>query len=100
MPSIPSRSPSSRSKSRSAASPERRLSLLLLLIAAHQRMSQLVDRELAADGVDSNGYAMLSLIGARGATRLTAIAEELGMPLTTASDVARRLEGRGFVRRT
>jgi DNA-binding MarR family transcriptional regulator len=63
-------------------------------------MTQLVDLELAADGVESNGYAMLSLIGARGPVRLTAIAAELGMPLTTASDVMRRLEARGHVRRT
>ncbi len=66
MPSTPSRSRSSRSKSRSAAPPERRLSLLLLLVAAHQRMAQLVERELAADGVDADGYAILSLIGVRG----------------------------------
>src|SRR4051812_21676159 len=99
MPSTPSSSRSSRSKSRSAAPPERRLSLLLLLVAANQRMGQLVDLELAADGVESNGYAMLSLIGVRGPVRLTEVAAELGMPLTTASDVMRRLESRGRVRR-
>jgi DNA-binding MarR family transcriptional regulator len=62
-------------------------------------MGQLVERELAADGVESNGYAALSLIGVRGSMRLTELAQELGMPLTTASDVVRRLEGRNFVRR-
>ena len=62
-------------------------------------MGQLVDLELAADGVESNGYAMLSLIGARGPVRLTEIASELGLPLTTASDVMRRLESRKHVRR-
>jgi DNA-binding MarR family transcriptional regulator len=62
-------------------------------------MVQLVERELAADGVESNGYAALSLIGARGRMRLTELADELGMPLTTASDVVRRLEGRRHVRR-
>jgi DNA-binding MarR family transcriptional regulator len=99
MPSTPSSSRSSRSKSRSAEQPERRLSLLLLLVAANQRMLQLVDRELAADGVDTNHYASLSLIGARGSMRLTELSDELGMPLTTTSDVVRRLEGRGQVRR-
>jgi DNA-binding MarR family transcriptional regulator len=63
-------------------------------------MAELVDVELAADGVESNGYGMLSLIGARGPVRLTELAAELGKPLTTASDVVRRLEGRGHVRRT
>ena len=37
---------------------------------------------------------MLSLIGVRGPVRLTEIASQLGMPLTTASDVMRRLESR------
>ena len=62
-------------------------------------MTQLVERELAADGVESNGYAVLSLIGVRSGMRLTEVADELGMPLTTASDVVRRLEVRGQVRR-
>src|SRR5437763_1201832 len=100
MPSKPSGSRSSRSKSRSAAPPERRLSVLLLLVAAHQRMAQLVDRELAADGVEADGYATLSLIGVRGPVRLTEVAADLGMALTTASDVVRRLEARGHVKRS
>jgi DNA-binding MarR family transcriptional regulator len=79
--------------------PERRLSILLLVVAAHQRMGQLVERELAADGVPAADYALLSLVGARGPARLTEVAAELGMPLTTASDAVRRLEGRGRVRR-
>jgi DNA-binding MarR family transcriptional regulator len=99
MPSTPSNSRSSRSKSRSAAPPERKRSLSLLLHAANQRMEQLFDLELAADGVESNGYAALSVIGVRESLNLTDIADELGMPLTTASDVVRRLERRGHVRR-
>jgi DNA-binding MarR family transcriptional regulator len=62
-------------------------------------MAQLVERELAADGVDPNGYALLSLVGVRGSIRLTELANELGMPLTTASDIVRRLEQRRLVRR-
>jgi len=62
-------------------------------------MTQLVELELAADGVEPNGYGMLSLVGARGPVRLTEMAAELGLPLTTASDVMRRLESRGHVRR-
>jgi DNA-binding MarR family transcriptional regulator len=62
-------------------------------------MAQLVERELSADGVESNGYAMLSLVGVRESVRLTEVADDLGMPLTTASDVMRRLEARGQVRR-
>jgi DNA-binding MarR family transcriptional regulator len=81
------------------APPERRLSLLLLVVAAHQRMGQLVERELTADGVAASDYALLSLVGARGPARLTEVAGELGMPLTTASDAVRRLEGRGHAAR-
>ncbi len=62
-------------------------------------MVQLVERELAADGVDASDYGALSLIGVRGELRLTELSGELGMPLTTMSDVVRRLEGRGHVRR-
>ena len=73
--------------------------MLLLLVAAHQRMTQVIERELAADGVAADGYAMLSLIGVRGPVRLTELAADLGLPLTTASDIVRRLEGRRYVRR-
>ncbi len=62
-------------------------------------MAQLVQRELAADAVEDDGYAMLSLIGVRAPVRLTELAFDLGLPLTTASDVVRRLESRGDVRR-
>ena len=62
-------------------------------------MRQLFDRELTADGVEPDGYGVLSLIGARSGMRLTELSDELGMPLTTASDVVRRLEGRGAVQR-
>jgi DNA-binding MarR family transcriptional regulator len=62
-------------------------------------MAQLVERELAADGVDADHYGSLSLIGVRGELRLTQLADQLGLPLTTASDVVRRLESRGHVRR-
>jgi MarR family transcriptional regulator, organic hydroperoxide resistance regulator len=78
---------------------ERRLSLLLLVVAANQRMGQLVERELAAEGVEASDYALLSLIGVRGPVRLTEVAAELGMPLTTGSDAIRRLEAAGRVER-
>jgi DNA-binding MarR family transcriptional regulator len=79
--------------------PERRLSLLLLVVAAQQRMAQLVGRELEADGVTVADYALLSLVGVRGPVRVTEVADALGMPLTTASDAVRRLEARGHATR-
>jgi len=98
MPSNPDRSKSA-SASAAGAPPERRLSLLLLLVAANQRMVRLVERELSADGVDHAHYGTLSMLGAFGPLRLTEVARELGVPLTTASDVVRRLEGQGLVLR-
>ena len=62
-------------------------------------MGQVIERELSADGVDGSHYGTLSLIGAYGPLRLTEIASSLGLPLTTASDIVRRLEGRRHVRR-
>jgi DNA-binding MarR family transcriptional regulator len=62
-------------------------------------MLQLVDRELKAEGVDTNHYAALSTIGAFAPLRLTELASALGMPVTTASDVVKRLEGAGQVAR-
>jgi DNA-binding MarR family transcriptional regulator len=81
------------------APPERRLSILLLVMAANQRLGQLADRELAADGVETADYGLLSLVGVRGPVRLTEVAAELGMRLTTASDAMRRLEARGHAAR-
>jgi DNA-binding MarR family transcriptional regulator len=77
----------------------RRPSLLLQVFAAYQRMGELVERELARDGVVTDGYAVLSAIGAFGPLTLTELAAMLGLPLTTASDVVRRLEARGRITR-
>ena len=98
---MPSNSDRSQSATPSSADalPERRLSLLLLLVAANQRMTRLVERELSADGVEHAHYGTLSMLGAFGPLRLTEVARELGVPLTTASDVVRRLEGQGLVLR-
>jgi DNA-binding MarR family transcriptional regulator len=79
--------------------PQRRLSLLLQIFGAHQRMAELVNRELSRDGVDASGYATLSSIGAFGPLRLTELAGLLGTPLTTMSDWVRRLEAAGKVQR-
>ena len=84
---------------RTPAGTERRLSTLLLVVAAYQRIGRLVDRELAADGVEPNDYALLSLIGVRGPVNLTDVAATLGMRLTTVSDAVRRLELRDHASR-
>jgi DNA-binding MarR family transcriptional regulator len=79
--------------------PKRRPSLLLQLFAAYQRMGELVERELARDGIATDGYAVLSAVGAFGPLTLTELATMLGLPLTTASDVVRRLHSRDRIAR-
>lgn len=78
---------------------EQRLSLLLEIYSVHARMGTLVERELARLGVESAGYAALSAIGAFGPIRLTELAALLGTPLTTMSDLVRRLTRRGLVQK-
>ena len=78
----------------------RRISFLLQLVALNQRMEELVERELARDGVSARDYALLSTLGAWGPITLTDAADILGMPLTTASDAVKRLVERGSARRS
>jgi DNA-binding MarR family transcriptional regulator len=78
----------------------RRISFLLQLVALNQRMEELVERELARDGVIARDYALLSTLGVWGPITLTDAAEILGMPLTTASDAVKRLIARGAARRS
>jgi DNA-binding MarR family transcriptional regulator len=78
---------------------EQRLSLLLQIFTTYQRMGELVDRELARDGVETDGYAVLSAIGTFGPLTVTEVASMLGLPLTTASDIVRRLDARGHAER-
>jgi DNA-binding MarR family transcriptional regulator len=89
----------SRSAARRESTARRRLSLLLQIYSVHARMAELVERELGREGVDPRGYAALSSIGAWGPMGVTELAATLGMPLTTTSDVVRRLEARGLVTR-
>jgi DNA-binding MarR family transcriptional regulator len=77
-----------------------RPSLLLQIYALNQRMGELVERELAADGVVADDYALLSVVGSRGPVTPSEASEILGIPATTASDAIRRLVARGHVRRT
>jgi len=89
----------SRSAARRSEPPPQRVSLLLEIYSLEARTTALLQREFARDGLSLDGYATLSAIGAFGPITLTELATMLGMPLTTMSDSARRLEGRGHVRR-
>lgn len=79
--------------------PPRARSLLLDAWAAAQQVNQLILRELAAVGVRTPHFAMLSAIAAAGRVTPTALAAELGHPLTTISDHVQMLLDRGLVDR-
>jgi DNA-binding MarR family transcriptional regulator len=79
--------------------PPRQTSLLLDAWAAAQQVNQLILRELAAVGVRTPHFAMLSAIGNAGRVTPTALAAELGHPLTTISDHVQVLLDRGLVER-
>jgi DNA-binding MarR family transcriptional regulator len=79
--------------------PPRSRSLLLDAWAAAQQVNQLILRELAAVGVRTPHFAMLSAIGNAGRVTPTGLAAELGHPLTTISDHVQVLLDRGLVDR-
>jgi DNA-binding MarR family transcriptional regulator len=81
------------------AAPPQRVSFLLEIYSVSARTGALMQREFARDAVSTDDYATLSAIGAWGPITLTELASILGSPLTTMSDIARRLERRRHVRR-
>lgn len=79
--------------------PPRGRPLLLDAWAAAQQVNQLILRELAAVGVRTPHFAMLSAIAREGRVTPTRLAAELGHPLTTISDHVQSLLDRGLVDR-
>ena len=73
----------------SAARPPR--PLLLNIWIASELMAARLEQNLVADGVDSDFYGTMSVIGAFGPLTPSEIAERTGAPLTTVSDRVRRM---------
>jgi DNA-binding MarR family transcriptional regulator len=73
--------------------------LLLDIWVAAELMDGLLSRALAEQGVESDGYGTLSVIGAFGPITPKELSARTGRPLTTTSDVVRRLVERGDVER-
>jgi DNA-binding MarR family transcriptional regulator len=65
--------------------------LLLDIWIAGELMGSLLDRNLALEGVDTDFYGTLSVIGAFGPLTPSELAERVGAPLTTVSDRLRRI---------
>jgi DNA-binding MarR family transcriptional regulator len=79
--------------------PPRPRPLLLNIWIAGQLVGELVERNLALDGVAPEAYAMLSVVGAFGPLTPSEAAERTGIALTTMSDRIRRLVDAGDVER-
>jgi DNA-binding MarR family transcriptional regulator len=74
-----------------------RIDLFLDLWRAAHRAERLVARELEAAGVDGAQLATVALLHRLGAATTTALADELGVPFMTMSDVLDRLAKRDEV---
>jgi DNA-binding MarR family transcriptional regulator len=73
--------------------------LLLDIWVAGELLTALLDRNLAAAGVEPYGWGTLSVIGAHAPITPSELAARTGRPLTTVSDVVRKLIERGDVER-
>jgi MarR family transcriptional regulator, multiple antibiotic resistance protein MarR len=74
--------------------------LFLDLWRAAHRAERLVAHELEAAGVDGSQLATVALLARLGSATTTALADELGVPFMTMSDVLERLAKRRDVVRT
>jgi DNA-binding MarR family transcriptional regulator len=72
--------------------------LLQLWTAAHMA-ERLVHEHLERAGVSDEQFALLSLISLYGPVTPTALAAQMGVPLTTLADAVRRLDARGEIER-
>jgi len=82
-----------------ARHPDRPRPLLVDIWAVSQLVEALLDRKLEEAGLDPYGWGTLSIIGAFGPVTPSDVAWRTGRPLTTTSDLIRRLVDRGEVER-
>jgi DNA-binding MarR family transcriptional regulator len=75
------------------------LSLLFDVHAAAQAVGSLLDAVMASDGLRPAQYAVYSVVFESERISPTALARQLGVPLTTAIDHVRAMERRGHARR-
>jgi len=73
--------------------------LLLNVWIAGELVASLLDRNLALEGVHTDFYGTVSVIGAFGPLTPSEIAERTGTPLTTVSDRIRRIVADGDAER-
>jgi DNA-binding MarR family transcriptional regulator len=76
-----------------------RPSLLLQLWNAAHMAERLIASRLEAAGVSDEQFALLARLSVHGPITPTALALEMGVPLTTLSDALGKLDARGEIRR-
>jgi len=79
--------------------PRRPRPLLLDIWVAGELLAAVLDQRLEEDGVDPYAWGTLSVIGALGPLTPSDLAARTGRPLTTVSDLVRKLVERGDVER-
>ena len=79
--------------------PRRPRPLLLDIWVAGELLAAVLDQRLEEDGVDPYAWGTLSVIGALGPLTPSELAARTGRPLTTVSDLVRKLVERGDVER-
>jgi DNA-binding MarR family transcriptional regulator len=79
--------------------PDRRTSLLFDVFVLGQRTKALVEAAMRDTGLRPDEYAAYSVLFELGPITLTALARELGMPVTTVADFVRAMERRGHLRK-
>lgn len=83
----------------STGPPDRPRGLLINVWIAGELVSVLLDRNLVEEGVHTDFYGTLSVIGVWGPLTPSELAERTGTPLTTVSDRLRRMVADGDVER-
>ena len=79
--------------------PDRHLSLLFDVFALGQRVRTLVADAMAGCGLRPDEYAAYSVVFESSGITMTAMARELGLPVTTAADYVRAMQARRHLRR-
>jgi len=78
----------------------RRLSFLFDLFAVEHRVRALLGQTMADAGLRPDEYAIYSAVLVAGPLTISALAQLVGMPLTTVSDYVRAMTSRGHAHRS
>jgi DNA-binding MarR family transcriptional regulator len=75
-----------------------RVMVFRLILALAQRMRTLMDQRLKADGLTTQQAALITVVSALGAPKLSQVARQLGTTHQNTRQIAEALERKGFLR--